>query len=80
MEDGYEDISYGTFAKAVNGCSWWMEEQLRTGGCSQTIAYLGPLDVRYLIVLLAASKTGHVVNFLLFNGISILVLIMSRHF
>ena len=71
IEDGYEDIGYGTFANAVNSCSWWIEEHLGTSSGSQTIAYLGPLDVRYLIVLLAASKTGHVVQSLFHKRISI---------
>ena len=63
LEDGFEDIDYGRFARAVNSCSWWMEEHLGIQGKSETIAYLGPLDVRYLLVLLAASKTGRVVKF-----------------
>lgn len=66
IEAGYKDISYDTFARAVNRCSWWIEQQLGAELPTQTIAYLGPLDMRYLIVLLAVSKIGHVViwNFL----------------
>ena len=39
-----------------------MEEHLGTERKSETLAYLGPLDVRYLIVILATSKTGRVVK------------------
>ncbi len=62
LEDGFEDISYSRFARAVNRCSWWIEKHLGKEKQTETIAYFGPLDVRYLVVLLAASKTGHVVN------------------
>lgn len=60
LENGYEDISYARFAKAVNRCSWWIEDRLGSESRFQTLAYQGPLDVRYLMVLVAASKTGHV--------------------
>lgn len=62
LEEGYEDISYTVFAKAVNRCSWWIENELGRDVESKTLFYIGPLDLRYLIVLLAAAKTGHTVS------------------
>lgn len=62
---GYSDVSYRQFAKAVNRCSWWIKETIGQGikGDSKTVFYLGPLDIRYLIILLGAVKTGHVVSY-----------------
>ena len=64
MQEGYEDISYSAFAKAVDRCSWWIQKELGRDVKSKTLFYIGPLDLRYLIVLLAAAKTGHIVNLL----------------
>lgn len=62
IEDGFVNISYSTFARAVNRFSWWMKSELGRGKTSKTVLYFGPLDYRYYIVLLAATKTGHVVS------------------
>lgn len=64
LQEGYEDISYRAFAKAVNSCAWWIEKELGRDQQSKTLFYIGPLDLRYLIVLLAAAKTGHIVSHL----------------
>ena len=64
VQEGYEDISYSAFAKAVDRCSWWIQKELGRDVKSKTLFYIGPLDLRYLIVLLAAAKTGHIVNLL----------------
>ena len=62
IEDGFMDVSYFRFAKAVNCCAWWIESELGRSETSKTLLYFGPLDYRYYIVLLAAAKTGHVVR------------------
>ena len=62
LQDGFADISYKAFADAVNKCSWWLEKELGRSKTLAPIFYIGPLDLRYLIVLLAAVKTGHVVS------------------
>ena len=65
IKDGCKDISYNIFAKAVNRCAWWMEKELGRNESEtdlNTVFYIGPLDIRYLIVLLAAAKTGNIVG------------------
>ena len=64
IEDGFVNISYSVFARAVNRCSWWIERELGRSKTSKRLLYFGPLDYRYYIVLLAATKTGHVVSLL----------------
>ncbi|KAE8164394.1 thioester reductase domain-containing protein [Aspergillus tamarii] len=63
LADGFKDIPYGTFAKAVNKCAWYLREQLGKDSIPKTILYMGPLDVRYLIIILAAAKAGHMAFF-----------------
>ncbi|KAE8417479.1 thioester reductase domain-containing protein [Aspergillus pseudocaelatus] len=63
LADGFKDIPYGTFAKAVNKCAWYLRERLGKDSIPKTILYMGPLDVRYLIIILAAAKAGHMAFF-----------------
>ena len=74
LQEGYQDVSYSAFAKAVNRFSWWIEKELGQGQPPKTIFYLGPLDLRYLIILLAAAKTGHVVSILASSVMGIMML------
>jgi acyl-coenzyme A synthetase/AMP-(fatty) acid ligase len=59
ISDGYKDVDYKVFSRAVNRCAWFLEKELGCGRETQTIFYMGSLDLRYLIVLLAAVKIGH---------------------
>ena len=63
VEDGFEAISYSRFANAINRCSFWMEAELGRGQNFDTVAYLGPFDLRTAILIVAAIKTGHKVRF-----------------
>ena len=62
LSEGYEDISSKTFADAVNRCAWWMSTELGKAQTSKALLYLAPLDIRYLVVAIAAVKTGHYVS------------------
>ena len=55
----WRDISYGSFARAVNRCAWWLKEKLCESQSFETLSYIGPQDATYLIFLLASTKTGH---------------------
>ena len=61
VADGFEDISYRVFANAVNRCARWLKNELNVHIEPQVVLYLGPLDLRYLIIILAAVKAGHIV-------------------
>lgn len=52
-------ITYGDLSNAVNVCSQWLEAKLGKSTDYTTIAYSGTADYRYLIVTMAAAKTGH---------------------
>ena len=59
IEDGFDDITFGDLARAVNRCAWWMERKLQRSETFETLNYVGPQDLRYLILLFAAIKTGY---------------------
>ncbi|ERF77177.1 hypothetical protein EPUS_06457 [Endocarpon pusillum Z07020] len=61
LADGFIDISYCEFAKAVNRCAWWLRKELGEHTEQKTVLYLGPLDLRYLIIILETAKAGHIV-------------------
>ncbi|KAI0149419.1 hypothetical protein BJ166DRAFT_63086 [Pestalotiopsis sp. NC0098] len=62
IEDGFRDISYKTVANAVNRGALWLKEMLGTDE-SRVFCYLGPIDLRYMILVLAAPKAGHTAFF-----------------
>lgn len=55
---GFQDVTYKQLALAVDRAAWWISEHIDGGG-AQTLAYIGPSDARYLILILAAVKAGH---------------------
>lgn len=62
VSDGFRDISYATLANAVNRCAHWLVESFGKPGDKNTIAYIGPSDMRYQLLSLGAVKSGHVVG------------------
>ncbi|MCJ1280743.1 hypothetical protein MMC26_000060 [Xylographa opegraphella] len=46
-------------ANAVNRCAYWVEQKLGASSVFETLAYMGPSDLRYAIVFLAAVKCGY---------------------
>ncbi|KAF7929186.1 uncharacterized protein EAE98_005105 [Botrytis deweyae] len=63
LKGGWRDVSYLNYSRAINWCSWWIEEHLGRGNDFETMSYMGPLDLRYLIILMAATKTGYTAFF-----------------
>ena len=61
-EDGklqLRKITYSNLSDAVNRCAQWLEDRFGKSADFTTLAYAGPADYRYLIVTMAAAKTGH---------------------
>lgn len=59
---GYRKINYKTFANAINGIAWYLHETLGPGSDFETLAYIGPNDVRYNVFVLGAVKAGYKVR------------------
>ena len=58
--DGFRDISYAQFANAINRCAQWILDSIGRSETFEVLVYLGPQDLRYQIICIAAIKTGHV--------------------
>lgn len=59
LQDGFQDITYRDFSRSIDKCSWWMEKNLGRSETFETLNYVEPQDLRYIILLFAAIKTGY---------------------
>lgn len=59
-KDGWRPFTFKEYSDSINHMSHWLVEKLGTPltGSFPTIAYIGPNDVRYLVLVVAAIKTG----------------------
>jgi acyl-coenzyme A synthetase/AMP-(fatty) acid ligase len=62
VKDGYRDVTFGDFARAVDRTAWWLEGLVGKSRTFETLAYIGPSDLRYFILMLAAPKVGYKVS------------------
>ena len=58
-EEGYQDYTYQDIARAVDRCAWWIVENSGRSDTFKTLAYIGPQDLRCVLLVLASAKTGH---------------------
>ncbi|KAF2087957.1 acetyl-CoA synthetase-like protein, partial [Saccharata proteae CBS 121410] len=61
LRDGYTQTTYAQVARAVNKLAWWLDEKLGQwpdGVEPEMLAYIGPRDLRYAIIVVAAMKTN----------------------
>ncbi|KAJ5232385.1 hypothetical protein N7468_005341 [Penicillium chermesinum] len=60
VPNGFEDITMKAMASAVNHMAWWLSKLLksRPSDKQRTLAFIGPADLRYAVMLLAAIKTN----------------------
>ncbi|PHH68649.1 hypothetical protein CDD82_374 [Ophiocordyceps australis] len=63
LASGFQDIDMAMLAAMVNRMSWHFEAILGRGNL-ESIAYLGPADIRYAVFFLAAVKTGYQMLFI----------------
>ncbi|KAL8668541.1 MAG: hypothetical protein Q9168_006833 [Polycauliona sp. 1 TL-2023] len=59
LSQGFLDISFKQFAKAINRAAFWLDDRLGAShGSFETFAYAGDKDLRYAIMAVAAVKVG----------------------
>jgi acyl-CoA synthetase (AMP-forming)/AMP-acid ligase II len=63
LSDGYRDITYKQVAIASNKVAWWLEENAGKSTLLDCIAYIGPPDLRYAFLVIAAAKVGYKILF-----------------
>lgn len=60
---GFRNISYSQIANAINRASWWLQDILRNEEKKEnSFVYLGPNDLRYVILAVAAMKADRKVR------------------
>ncbi|KAK8000394.1 nonribosomal peptide synthetase [Apiospora arundinis] len=64
-KDGWRTITFQAYANAINRCCRMLVEHAGEAprGRFPTIAYIGPNDARYMVIIIAAIKTGHKILF-----------------
>ena len=61
-EGGYRKVTYRALSNAINGIAWWLHRSRGQGKNFETLAYFGPWDIRYVVLLLGAVKAGYKVG------------------
>ena len=61
-DEGYRQVTYKVFANAVNGAAQWLIDKFGSSEDFETLAYIGPNDVRYTTFILGAVKAGYKVD------------------
>jgi acyl-CoA synthetase (AMP-forming)/AMP-acid ligase II len=56
-KDGYRSLTWVQWNDAINKVAFWLDEQLGAGK-NKSVAYLGPSDLRYSVIIPALIKTG----------------------
>jgi acyl-CoA synthetase (AMP-forming)/AMP-acid ligase II len=68
LQDGFRNFTYKQLARAVDKMSWWLDDNLGKSTNLDTIAYMGPSDLRYTFLYIAALKTHRKVVLIHFNS------------
>src|SRR5579871_2812455 len=59
LSKGFQDVTMKDFARSINRLSAYLEPLIGYSKTFNTVAYFGPPDLRYLIVVIALNKLGH---------------------
>lgn len=62
IEAGFEGITFGQYANAINTLAWWLETKKGRNHTAETLSYLAPSDFRQPMLAVAASKVGYNVS------------------
>lgn len=60
--DGFRSVTFLEIATAINRVAWLLDAQFGKGEDFPTITYIGPSDLRYSIMVVAAIKVGYKVR------------------
>jgi hypothetical protein len=60
--DGFRSVTFLEIATAINRVAWLIDSQYGKGENFPTITYIGPSDLRYSIMVVAAIKVGYKVR------------------
>ncbi|KAJ6784388.1 hypothetical protein PWT90_05068 [Aphanocladium album] len=60
----FREISAKQFASAIDKTAWWLESKVGKQTAIQPIGYIGPHDLRHILLTYAAVKVGYAALFL----------------
>ncbi|OAA53543.1 transferase family protein [Cordyceps fumosorosea ARSEF 2679] len=60
----FRDITARQFARAIDKTAWWLEAQVGKQTAIQPIGYIGPHDLRHVLLTYACVKVGYAALFL----------------
>jgi long-subunit acyl-CoA synthetase (AMP-forming) len=61
-QNGYQTMTWKQYANAIDKMAFWLDEQLGKAVDCETVAYFGPNDPRYAILVPAIIKNGRKVS------------------
>ncbi|PHH73109.1 hypothetical protein CDD82_5653 [Ophiocordyceps australis] len=62
-DQGFRQITYRQLATAVDKLAWYLHHNVEVESAFQTLAYIGPNDARYALIVYACIKTSFKVLF-----------------
>lgn len=62
ISDGFKAVTFSDIATAANYMARWIHHNLGPSDSFETVSYMGPGDLRYAVVFLAAIKCGYKVG------------------
>ena len=60
---GYRVVTYSDFERGVDRLAWFLEEKLGKSTALDTLAYIGPNDIRYFMLSVAVPKARYKILF-----------------
>ncbi|KAI0543532.1 hypothetical protein F4679DRAFT_568274 [Xylaria curta] len=63
LSSGFQDVTMRKLAAMVNFLSWWLKDTIGIGSLN-AIGYIGPSDIRYAAIFLAAVKCRYKILFI----------------
>ncbi|XP_014558639.1 hypothetical protein COCVIDRAFT_24842 [Bipolaris victoriae FI3] len=60
----FKDISAKAFVEAIDKTAWWLQEQVGQSASVQPIGYIGPHDLRHILITYACVKVGYAALYL----------------
>ncbi|RMD43204.1 hypothetical protein DV735_g1890, partial [Chaetothyriales sp. CBS 134920] len=60
----FQHISARSFTKAVDKTAWWLQAQVGRPASIQPVGYIGPHDLRHILLTYASVKAGYAALFL----------------
>ncbi|RFU76421.1 transferase family [Trichoderma arundinaceum] len=64
ISQGFQKVSARALAKAVDKTAWWLHNQVGKSTVLEAVGYIGPHDLRYVLLTYACIKAGYKVLFL----------------